>query len=366
MKTILYISSNFRRCGPVKQLLNILSNLDRKKFNPVILTLSPEPVDSMMPDFNKLSIRIDFLNLGRIQGMIRGVQFLKKYVLELNPDMIHTQGLRPDLWASKLDHVRHVNTVRMDPGMDYPMKFGKYPGAWMKRQHLAAIRKIDHPVLCSVSLQKIFEEKYDMHLPAIPNGVDTDHFKPASKEEKQQLRKKYEIPADHQVFIYTGSLITRKNLESLILAFTEMPEKHILLIAGDGSSRKTLMEIAAGRNNIIFTGQVKHVRKLLQLSDIFVSPSLSEGLPNTVLEAMACGLPVLLSDIPQHNELFSSQKYHHFFEVNNGEDLLAKMKRILQSDKKPLQEQVLCIARQNYSAKHMCRQYESLYEKISS
>ncbi len=78
----------------------------------------------------------------------------------------------------------------------------------------------------------------------------------------------------------------------------------MLYILGDGINRDNLMKKYCNASNVIFTGSVSNVEEYLAASDVYISTSKSEGLPNGVLEAMAVGLPVLLSDIPQHKEIF--------------------------------------------------------------
>ncbi len=362
MKTLLYITSSFRRCGPVNQLFNLVSRLKGDQYKGVILSLSPEGEDSMKGRFEKLGIQIDSLFLGRLQGMIAGKRMLVKYIRQLQPDIIHTQGFRPDSMASGLDGFPVVSTIRMDPGMDYPMKFGKIMGAWMKHKHLSVIKKNENAVLCSRSLQKLFLESYGIRRKYIPNGVDTKEFKPASKKEKALLREQFHIPEGSYVFIYTGSLIKRKNLHILLKAFMNLSEKALLLIAGDGDMMQELKQQASGNKNILFMGQRSDIKNLLQLSDAFVSPSLSEGLPNTVLEAMAIGLPVLLSNIPQHREIFSGHDWQNFFPVTDDVYLGKLMDRMIHT--RPEAADMLDIIHNSYSADIMAKRYQELYKSI--
>ena len=79
--------------------------------------------------------------------------------------------------------------------------------------------------------------------------------------------------------------------------------KAVLLFAGDGPLARACKGLAGGDPRIHFLGQISNVQDYLQVADVFVSAALSEGLPNTVLEAMASGLPTVLSDIPAHREI---------------------------------------------------------------
>jgi glycosyltransferase involved in cell wall biosynthesis len=347
-------------------MLNIVSNLDTAKFEANILTLSPEPEDSMRSDFENLGIKIYALEMGRIEGVLKGKKVFRQLLKEIGPDLIHSQGLRPDALCSGWRKTPVVNTLRMDPGMDYPMKFGKVLGALMKFKHLATVKKSRSAVACSQSIQELFAKKYNLKLACIENGVDTIAFQEASESSKSQLRKKFKIDSKAKVFIVVGSLIPRKDNATLIRAFLQQNNNAILLLVGEGSEMEKLQHLANNAKNIKFLGQLNNVKDYLHLSDFFVSASLSEGLPNTVLEAMACALPVVLSEIPPHREIFSASDYPYFFPCGDVGALSQKMKLIGQTEQRGLKGQMKDLACNVYSAKRMSGRYQELYMKLLS
>jgi predicted O-linked N-acetylglucosamine transferase (SPINDLY family) len=81
MKKILYIVSTLQRSGPIIVLANIVKYLDRDKFEPIVLTLSPEPIDSMKEYFeNELNTKVATLGLSRIQGLFFAKSHVKKFI----------------------------------------------------------------------------------------------------------------------------------------------------------------------------------------------------------------------------------------------------------------------------------------------
>lgn len=131
----------------------------------------------------------------------------------------------------------------------------------------------------------------------IPNGVDTGRFTPAGPAERARLRASLGL-GDDPTAIYVGRLGARKGLETLLEGFqaarVSVPDAR-LLIVGDGRLRESI-EPRAGEG-VEFLGSLDDVSGVLQAADVFVLPSLAEGLPLSLLEAMACQLAVISTDV---------------------------------------------------------------------
>ena len=112
--------------------------------------------------------------------------------------------------------------------------------------------------------------------------------------------------------------------------------------------------------NIIFKGSVKNVYDYLDQSDYYVSASLSEGLPNSVLEAISMELPVLLSDIPAHKEIVGDD-YPYLFNATDIQELKNKMIELIDHKKNTLLESFPTRIKQHFEASKMAAKYESLY-----
>ena len=363
---IAYIVSTLRTAGPTNQLLNIISNLDKRTFKPYVITLSPEPDESLIRSFEDLNIDIYSLHLSRIMGLISGKRKLKKLVREIQPDIIHSQGIRPDLMVSSIHNIPKIATIRNYPFDDNPSKFGKFKGGIMARTHFKTIEKGDHVIACSKSLAERFDEIHNLQMSCIQNGVDTNKFFPLEKNKKNMLRKKLGLPANSFVCLTSGGLIQRKNTESLITGFQKANQTDsILLIAGDGPERAKLNELANKNNSIRFLNSIPNVNEYLQASDLFISASFAEGLPNSVLEAMACGLPVVLSDIGSHKELIpEGLSYDVFFNPTDTDQLAELINQFPLADQIKVSNQILeyCVA--NFSAKAMSGKYQKLYKEV--
>lgn len=147
----------------------------------------------------------------------------------------------------------------------------------------------------------------------LPNGVDTELFYPPEKEEKQSLREKINIKASI-AGIFVGRLVNEKGLTYLINAWKDItirnPDAKLYLL-GNGYLLKRLKDMTSEYNlkdNLVFKGTVDNVYDYLKSADLFILPSVTEGLSNTMLEAMATGLPVVGTRISGNEDLIINKK----------------------------------------------------------
>lgn len=145
----------------------------------------------------------------------------------------------------------------------------------------------------------------------MPNPVDVETFRPLAPEARLALRERLGIPPAAEVIVFVGRLAPEKALPSLIDAFhqvaVERPQAWLLLV-GDGPEKDKLLAQArggAGAGRIRFVGAVspERIPHWLQSADIFALVSELEGFPCSLVEAQACALPAVVSDIPANVQL---------------------------------------------------------------
>lgn len=168
----------------------------------------------------------------------------------------------------------------------------------------------------------------------INNGIDLSHFQPHDKSEG---RKKLNLDNSERILLSVGSLNKNKAHALLINAFAEMTKTNSLwslYIVGEGEERmnleKQILDLELGQK-VRLLGFQDHNSLLqwLNSADIFVLPSLSEGTPNALLEAMSCGLPVVASKVGGIPDLVQHEKEGLLFEPGSKDDLKEKLERLI-------------------------------------
>ena len=304
---ILFLVSTLRQSGPTMQLRNVVRHLDRSAFEPIIVTLSTEPADSMLDSFRELGVRVESLSMSRSRSLVERrwrPRIERAAGVSLDAGcMLHSQGVRADMISARLHGMPRVATVHNYPYDDYPLRFGRLQGSWMAWRHLQAFAALPGLVACSASLANELR-RHGLRAAVIRNGVDTARFHAELPSARMRARARLGLPADARVGVCLGSLIPRKNPLAVVRAVvrSELRELAMIFVGGgvlDPGARREAGEDA----RIRFVGHCEDVLPYLQVADFLVSASRSEGLPTAVLEALSCGLPAVLSDIEPHREI---------------------------------------------------------------
>ena len=187
-------------------------------------------------------------------------------------------------------------------------------------------------------------------------GIDLSRFQTAEGKPLQCTKEQKEafgIAEDDFVFVYAAEFSKRKNHELLLRGFADAvkqleeqgfdrtedrnkPKNQKLVLAGDGillEKIKTLATNLGIRDRVIFLGYIKNVHELYPCCDVAVSTSKIEGLPFNIMEAMACGLPVIASDIKGHRELVEHGVNGLLFNINDPSMMVHQLVEVFQDEK---------------------------------
>ena len=166
-------------------------------------------------------------------------------------------------------------------------------------------------------------------------GIDIRKFS-IPNIEKQNKRNEFNIPIDSKVIISVGELSKRKNHQLAIKAISKIQKNNIYyIICGQGKLKKKLLNLCKRLkidNRVLFLDYRDDIIDLLHMSDIFLFPSLQEGLPVALMEAMASGLPCIVSHIRGNVDLITDGKGGFLCDVNNVDEYRSAIEKIIDNN----------------------------------
>lgn len=204
----------------------------------------------------------------------------------------------------------------------------------------------------------------------IPNGIPFAEIAEARPAAATPSTPALVFAPDEKVLLYAGRMDAGKNVENLILALSHLAQEETTftaLLCGEGALRESLEELAAElglRRRVVFTGNVSNLWALMKRADAFAFLSRFEGRPNVVLEAMACGCPLVVSDIPAHREILD-ERSACFADPDEPERIAEALKTILSSGDAARARAGVAQARAaEWTVQSMAERYERLYLRV--
>ena len=255
------------------------------------------------------------------------VSKLAELIREIKPLYVHTHHIGPLIYGGTAAKLAGVDCVIHTEHDAWHLKTQK------RRLLQEMCLKLIKPVF--VADANFVAEQVKRLMPAvepyvIPNGIDADKFLPAT-EEKAKLLANAGLPANLRYIGCAARLEPVKAHHVLIKAMRNLPKNVGLLLAGDGSVKpklEALVNKLGLSERVFFLGHVDDMGSFYQLLDVFCLSSNNEGLPLAPLEAQACNVPVVLTDVGGCKEAVCRQS-GELVEPNNPFQLSAALWRIL-------------------------------------
>ena len=270
----------------------------------------------------------------------------------------HAEGPCAMLWLPKLFGIYTVATIH---GLDWQRaKLGGLATRYLKFGEKMAAKKADRLIVLSRNMQQYFMEQYQRETIYIPNGVAIPQLR-----ESKEITKKFGLQGNDYI-LFLARIVPEKGVHYLLEAFRQIDTDLKLVIAG-GSSHSAdyyqeIAEMASQDERVVMTGFVQGqlLEELYSNCSVYILPSDVEGMPISLLEALAYGRSCLVSDIPENKELAGS--HANYFMHGDVADLKEKLNALLIKGA-GMQEENIAYVRDTFDWEKVVDQTLALYEK---
>lgn len=361
---ILHLVLNLNIGGLEWVVINLLKKLDKDRFNPFVACLLNG--GTLVNEVKGLGFELDILNKPDRLDFSVSLR-LAKILKEKSIDLIHTHNTGAYLYGGIAAKLSGSAIVHTEHGRFFPDK---------KRLMLTEriFSTFTHKIVTVsedlknklVKFEKINPEKIDV----IPNGIDMDLFKPMEKQLVEQKKGELGLSKDDFIIGNVGRLAPVKDHKNLIKAFklvnNEIPQSK-LLIVGDGPFRKELIDFSKNvgvEKDILFLGERNDIPQILNVFDIFVLSSKSEGGSLSLLEAMAAKRPVVATSVGGNKEIIEEGKDGYLVPSQNPQKLTEAILYLAKNPQKATQlgdyaQKKVC---QRYNLNNVVNSYQDIYE----
>jgi len=374
MRNILYLVTGTNVGGTERSLLEICRHLDHSRYRPVVVSLKKEgPVAPMIRD---LGTEVISLGMREEAGILSAAEFtlgllrLPRLLRGRSFDLLHSFLFRANIFgrltARRCGIARTVSSYRGTL---------EEPKPWMLSLDRVTLKRAD--ALCTLSETLAAELRDRLQAPPekitiIPNGIDASAARRAVADCAPHARRRLDLSPADMVLVAVGRLHAEKGLSFLLEAFRPFFHQHpraVLVLAGDGPERERLQKQAEALRvaaRVRFLGTVLSPWEVLAAADIFVLPSVHEGMPNALLEAMAASLPVVATAVGAVPEMVEDGRQGLIVPPGDPASLTGAIERLAWSPdlRKEMGVRALQRATDAYSLDTARGKLEDLYEKL--
>ena len=295
MKRILCLIGQLRGGGTERQLYLFLKHLNKTKYEPGVV-VSGDPEGKWYKPI--IDCGIPVYSLGRI-GFLRKSLKLRTIISEYQPALVFSWSFFTNAYKYLCPDIAFIGSLRGDLN-----SARRNPGKFLWNLCLSPSNFVVNSehlkkqlIVCGISEHKI-------HL--IENIFDPDTIL-KDNEDRERIRKRYNIPENAKVIIGSGRNTYEKNLNLFIEVFVELKTKsdgwYAFLIGNCAESLRPRIEELGLQEKLFLPGEVENPFEFYRASDVFFLSSRTEGMPNVVLEALHCGCKIVAMDVGGINDI---------------------------------------------------------------
>jgi glycosyltransferase involved in cell wall biosynthesis len=354
--------------GGESHLLTLVENIDRSVFDPVVLSFTDGP---MVSKLKTIGVNTTIIHTEKPFDVGKW-KTIRAWIKKQNVDVIHAHGTRANsniLWAARSLNIPVVYTI-------HGWSFHDDQNPIVKKVRVLGEKYLTSRSTVNISVSQSNKETGQKHFSSfqsvvVNNGIDVNTFNP--DKNFKNIREELRIPEEATLVLFLARFTHQKQPIALLNAFIEAAKKNsnlFLLMIGDGEKKTEALEIVSSsevKKQILLLPFRQDVPDILAAADIFVLPSLWEGLPIALLEAMSMGKAIIASRVDGTKEILRHKENGYLVDPKNLEGALTDALLEVSNDR-DLRSQMETQARQTvkdrFNAVVMTRQIENIYQQV--
>jgi glycosyltransferase involved in cell wall biosynthesis/2-polyprenyl-3-methyl-5-hydroxy-6-metoxy-1,4-benzoquinol methylase len=350
--------------GGETHILNLVENLDVSIFEPIVLSFT---TGQMIDSLNEMGVKNFVIPSTKAFDFSKWKQ-VKKLMQQEQIDIVHVHGTRANTnvyWAAKSLKLPVIYTIHGWSFHDEQSFFVKKGRMFFEKFFT---KNSNQNISVSASNQQTGKSEIKgFESVVINNGIDLQTFNPANNF--KNIKKELGIDESKYVVGFAGRITEQKEPLTLIRAFAKVVEENknvVLLLVGEGNLKDKAIQLIKELgidNSIVFETFRNDVPDLLNAMDIFCLPSLWEGLPIALLEAMAMRKAVVATAVDGTKEIIANNKNGIIVPAQNAEALANAILSLIKNDtlRKQLGDNARKTVESDFGVKQMTQEVEDVY-----
>lgn len=361
---ILYVLPSLSKCNGVSTYaINYFKNINKEKIKIDFLIINNKIDEEYKSYIEKANSKLYLIEKPKIKTFFGDISKIENFFKNTNYDIIHC-------------HVGYISAIYLKIAKKYNIKIRIWHSHNSNNSEKNKIKLLKNQILKKIALENanyycacsmlagkyLFDER---EFTLINNAIETDYYK-FNNVIRNEIRTNEGWHEKDFIIGHVGRFVPQKNHKFLIEIFDKVYQKDKkakLVLIGDGPLKDEIEELVKKKNleqSVIFKGTINNVNEYLQAIDVFILPSLYEGLPIVGIEAQAAGLPCIFSnEITREAQITENCK---FIKLNDPIDIW--IKSLIELKHNSRSNTQLDIIKNGYDIKNEAKKLEDFYERL--
>jgi glycosyltransferase involved in cell wall biosynthesis len=359
---ILFIIPHLDRGGSERMITNLCNNLNRKKFDITLLLIVAEGeyLHLIHDDIKIIDLRIN-KNDGTLKNTIKCLIKIPEILRKDKPNIVMSTITHINIIMAiiKCFQTKHICFIARESNiLSYITKQDPF---YLRVLYFLLYKKFVRIIAQSKDMKEDMVKNYsvpDNRITIINNFIDDEYINIKLNE-----RETINMPCNKINLLSVGRLEFQKGYDLLLDSFSKFPDKNRfhLTILGKGIHEKDIrsqIKVLALDNYVTLLGFSSNPYKYMAKADIFISSSRFEGFPNVVIEALACGLPVIANNYQGGiNEILDNHELGYIINIEDSVEFHKAIDKCIEKDR----AKIRIVARNRYSKNSIIKHYETLF-----